>query len=50
MKFKNDKKFALELQLLNISRILGCEANHYICTDKKTQHQKIVITYDHKEK
>ena len=50
MKFENDKNFALELQLDNICRILGGEANHYICTDKKTQHQKIVITYDHKEK
>ena len=54
MKFENDKNFAtagvVEMQLNNICRILGGEANHYICTDKKTQHQKIVITYDHKEK
>ena len=50
MKFENDKNFALEMQLDKICRILGGEANHYICTDRKTQHQKIVITYDHKEK
>lgn len=47
---KEDAKFALQIQLDNICRILGGEATHYICTDKKTQHQKIVITYDRKEK
>ena len=50
MKFENDKGFALEMQLDNICRILGGEVSHDICTDRKTQHQKIVITYDHKEK
>lgn len=54
MKFENDKNFAtagvVEMQLDNICKILGGEANHYICADKKTQHQKIVITYDRKEK
>jgi hypothetical protein len=44
------KKFIVDYQLDNICRILGGEATHYICTDKKTQHQKIVITYDRKEK
>ena len=47
---KEDAKFALQIQLDNICRILGGEATHYICTDKKTQHQKIVIEYDHKNK
>jgi|TARA_B100001059_G_C17836325_1_gene588400 hypothetical protein len=46
----NFKKFAVQIQLDNICRILGGEATHYICTDKKTQHQKFVITYDRKEK
>ena len=50
MKFKNDKNFALEMQLDNICRILGAEAKHYICTDKKTQHEKIVIEYNHTKK
>tara|TARA_B100001142_G_scaffold237723_1_gene236316 strand:+ start:231 stop:383 length:153 start_codon:yes stop_codon:yes gene_type:complete len=50
MKFENDKNFALEMQLDNICRILGGKASHYICTDKKTQHEKIVITYNQKEK
>ncbi len=50
MKFKNDKNFALEMQLDNICRILGGEAKHYICTDKKTQHEKIVIEYNHENK
>ena len=44
------KKFAVNTQLDNICKILGGEAKHYICTDKKTQHQKIVIEYDHKNK
>ena len=44
------KKFTVDTQLDNICKILGGKATHYICTDKKTQHQKIVITYDHKEK
>jgi hypothetical protein len=47
---KEDAKFALEIQLANICKILGGEAKHYICTDKKTQHQKIVIEYDHQNK
>ncbi len=46
----DSSKFALQIQLDNICRILGGEATHYICTDKKTQHQKIVIEYDHKNK
>jgi hypothetical protein len=50
MKFKNDKNFALEMQLDNICRILGGEVKHYICTDKKTQHEKIVIEYNHVNK
>lgn len=44
------KKFAVNTQLDNICKILGGEAKHYICTDKKTQHQKIVIEYDHQNK
>ena len=44
------KKFAVNTQLDNICKILGGEAKHYICTDKKTQHQKIVIEYDHQQK
>ena len=50
MKNENDDKFALEIQLDNICRILGGEVKHYICTDKKTIHKKIVIQYDHKLK
>lgn len=44
------KKFAVNTQLDNICKILGGEAKHYICTDKKTQHQKIVIEYNHENK
>jgi hypothetical protein len=47
---KDDAKFALEIQLDNICRILGGELKHYTCTDKKTQHEKIVIEYNHRKK
>ena len=50
MKFENDKNFALEMQLDNICRILGGEAKHYICVDRTTTHQKIVIEYGHQQK
>jgi hypothetical protein len=44
------KKFVVDTQLHNICKILGGEANHYICTDKKTQHEKIIIEYNHQKK
>jgi hypothetical protein len=44
------KKFIVDTQLHNICKILGGEANHYICTDKKTQHEKIVIEDNHQKK
>lgn len=50
MKFKNDKDFALEMQLDNICRILGGEAKHYNCCDRTTTHEKIVIEYNHQKK
>ena len=46
----NFKKFAVEKQLDNICKILGGEAKHYICCDRTTEHEKIVIEFNHKKK
>ena len=42
------KKWNVKNQLDNICHILGADARHYICCDKKTEHKKIVIEYDHR--
>ena len=44
------RKFAVETQVNNICKILGGEAKHYICSDKTTTHEKIVIEYNHEKK
>ena len=46
----NFRKFAVEKQLDNICQILGAEAKHYYCSDRTTQHEKIVIEYNHEKK
>ncbi len=47
MKNDNEEKFALEIQLDNICRILGGEAKYYFCSSKTTTHRKLVIEYEH---
>ncbi len=44
------KKYIVQIQLDNIVNALDGELKHYICTDRTTTHQKIVIEYDHKTK
>ena len=44
------RKFAVETQVNNICKILGGESKHYICSDKTTTHEKIVIEYNHEKK
>lgn len=44
------RKFAIRTQLDNVCKLLGGEAKHYICTNKTTQHEKIVIEYNHEKK
>ena len=44
------KKFNSEWQLKNVAKLLDGELKHYICTDKTTSHEKIVIEYNHKKK
>jgi len=34
----------------NIEKLLGGEAKHYICCDRTTTHEKIVIEYNHQKK
>ena len=33
-----------------IEELLDGKAHYYVCTDKKTEHRKIVIEYDHATK
>jgi len=44
------KNFAVKTQLDNICKILGGEAKHYTCCDRTTEHEKIVIEYNHQKK
>lgn len=44
------RKFAVKTQLDNVCKILGGEAKHYICCDKTTEHEKIIIEYNHRKK
>ena len=46
----NFRKFAVDKQLDNICKILGGEVKHFTCCDRTTEHQKIVIEYNHKQK
>ena len=34
----------------NIENLLEGKASHYICVDKKTTHEKIIIEYNHQKK
>ncbi len=47
---ENFKKFAVDKQLDNISKILGGEVKHYYVSDRTSQHEKIVIEYNHTKK
>ena len=44
------KKFIVEHQLENVRNVLDGELKHYVCSDKTTTHEKIVIEYNHKKK
>ena len=44
------KKYIVEWQLENVRNVLGGELTHYICTDKTTSHEKIVIEYNRTKK
>jgi hypothetical protein len=37
-------------QVSNIEKLLGGKARHYVCSDKFTTHEKIVIEYNHETK
>ena len=44
------KKYIVAWQLENVTNVLGGELKHYICTDKTTTHEKIVIEYNRTKK
>jgi len=44
-----NKIIALQ-QVSNIEKLLDGKASHYVCVDKFTTHEKIVIEYNHKKK
>jgi len=44
------KKFIVDTQLENVRNVLNGELKHYVCSDKTTTHEKIVIEYNHKKK
>ena len=46
----NFRKLTVEKHLDNICTILGGEVKRYICCDRTTQHEKIVIEFNHKKK
>ena len=46
----NFRKITVEKQLDNICEILGGKVHHFTCCDRTTEHNKIVIEYNHKPK
>ena len=36
--------------LKSVGQLLNAEVKHYICLDRTTQHEKIVIEYNHSNK
>jgi hypothetical protein len=44
------KKYITQYQLHNVVNLLGGELKHYVCSDKTTTHEKIVIEYNHNKK
>ncbi|AMO43273.1 hypothetical protein Np050604_028 [Cyanophage S-RIM44] len=44
------KKFIVEHQLENVRNVLDGELKHYVCCDKTTTHEKIVIEYNYQKK
>ena len=47
---ENFKKFAVDLQIDNICKLLGGEAKRYYCSDKTTEHEKIIIEFNDKQR
>ena len=43
-------KFNYQWQLKNVVKLLKGEMKHYVCSDKTTTHEKIVIEYNHSKK
>jgi len=43
-------KVIAENLVQNIAELLDGKVHYYYCSDKKTEHRKIVIEYEHKTK
>ena len=43
-------KVIAENLIEQVAELLGGEAKHYYVSDRTTQHEKIVIEYNHKKK
>jgi hypothetical protein len=37
-------------QLKNVTKLLGGKLSYWVCSDKYTEHRKIIIEYDAKHK
>tara|TARA_R100001460_G_scaffold64746_1_gene105060 strand:- start:20 stop:199 length:180 start_codon:yes stop_codon:yes gene_type:complete len=47
---KETNKTIVNNLVSDIENLLNGKAKYYTCSDLKTEHKKIVIVYDHKEK
>jgi len=47
---KETNKTIVNNLVSDIEKLLDGKATHYMCSDLKTEHKKIVIVYDQKEK
>ena len=46
----NFRESSVRAQLDNICKLLGGEVTYHTCCDRTTEHKKIVIEYDHRNK
>ena len=47
---KASNKAIADNLISSIAELLDADVKHYVCCDKKTQHEKIVIEYNHQKK
>ena len=47
---KASNKCIADNLISSIAELLDADVKHYVCCDKKNQHEKIVIEYNHQKK
>jgi len=47
---KASNKAIADNLISSIAELLDADVKHYVCCDKKNQHEKIVIEYNHQKK